>query len=128
MKKFMMIAMLVVLLLMSVTTAFAAGGPIVERGRGPFTLTGTITAIDGGTITVKVVAGNRLVKSYIGQEAPVLTTATTVILQRNPDGVATRLTLADLAVGQNVSVSGRVVAGNLTATRITVGAKLLHLP
>jgi hypothetical protein len=128
MKKFLMIAVLVSLLLMTATTAFAAGNRPLERGRSPFALTGKITAIDGATVTIKVAAGNRLVKAYLGKETPVLTTATTIYLQRNPDGTATRLTIADLAVGQNVSVSGRVTVSGLQANRITVGAQLLHLP
>jgi hypothetical protein len=38
------------------------------------------------------------------------------------------ITLAELAVGQNVSVNGKFKDGNWTASRITVGPDMTHLP
>lgn len=130
MKKFATLSLLVVLLLVTATSALAQEPqpPARQRGRGPFALAGTITAIDGATVTVKVVGGNRMVKEYLGKDLAIQTTEATRFLLKNADGTVTPITLAELTVGQNVSVMGRVAENVFVARRITVGARLVHLP
>jgi hypothetical protein len=141
MKKIFVLVIVLILLAMAVTPALAAGGPHSGNAHGArlrarnsatatFALSGTIASLDSAarTVTVKVVSGNSLVKAYIGQNLTTQTNDSTRFLQRNPDGHATTINFADLVVGQKVSVNG-VLANNVwTATRITVGAKLIHLP
>lgn len=129
MKKSLVVLMVVALLAISATPAFAARGvppqpPVSNRG-GLFTLAGTITAIDGNVVTVSVVSGNPVVKPYLGQAVALQTTATTRFLQVTPTGTVV-ITLADLEVGQNVSAQGTLVSGVWTANRITAGAKIIH--
>lgn len=39
--------------------------------RGPFALAGKIAAIGDGSVTIQVLAGNKIVKPYVGQELTV---------------------------------------------------------
>jgi hypothetical protein len=131
MKKYLFPLIVLIILAVSVSPVFAAGGPPAGKGKkiakAPFTLSGTITAINGSTVTVKVAAGNKLVKTLIGKELSVQTTSSTIYLKT--DGTTTvKITFGDLAVGQKISMSGTVTNTVYTATRITVGAKLVHLP
>ena len=134
MKKVLLPLLMIVLLLASAVPALAAGPqPEKGKGRAPLSLVGTITGIDGTTITVKVMAGNRLVKSVIGQEVEVRTNQWTRFLTRVEGETAAPITLADLVTGQNVSLNGKITtkedgAKIWTATRVTVGPKLVHLP
>ncbi len=127
MKKSMLVALAVTVLLAAVAVPAlaapsAAGGP---GGRGQFTLAGTITAIDGTAVTVRVVSGNPVVHPYLGQNVTLQTTAATRFLLKTPDGTVV-ITLADLAVGQNVSAQGTLANDVWTASRITVGAQIIH--
>jgi hypothetical protein len=124
MKRWMLFVLVFGLLLSIVSPAMAAGpgGP-----RGRFALAGKITAIGDGTVTVKVLAGNKLVKPYVGQELTVTVTDSTRFLLKEGTAV-TPITLADLKVGDKVSVNGRLANQVWTAKRITVGAKLVHFP
>ena len=79
-------------------------------------------------VTVTVACGNRLVKTYVGQDVTLLTAANTRFLLRNPDGTATPLAFEDLEVGQNISSHGTFTDGIWAATRVTVGATLSCLP
>jgi len=124
MKKLASLFIAVVLLVGVAVPAFAASDTS-GRGRVPFTLAGTITAIDGTTVTVHVVAGNYVVRPYIGQDLALQTTTATRFLLKTATGTVV-ITLADLAVGQNVSAQGTFVAGAWTAERITVGAQIIH--
>lgn len=129
MKKSLVVLMVIVLLAVSAAPAFAARGvppqpPISNRG-GLFTLAGTITAIDGSVLTVKVVSGNPIARPYVGQNVALQTTATTRFLLTAPTGTVV-ITLADLQVGQNVSAQGKLANGMWTADRITAGAKIIH--
>ncbi len=122
MKRTMLVALAITMLLAALAVpAFAAGGP---RG-GQFTLAGTITAINGTTVTVHVLAGNPIVRPFIGQDVALQTTATTRFLLVTPTGTQV-ITLADLAAGQNVSAQGDLANSTWTAARITVGAQIIH--
>lgn len=124
MKRWMLFVLVLGLLFVSVSPAMAAGpgGP-----RGTFTLVGKIAAISEGHVTIQVFAGNKLVKPYIDQTLTVTVTASTRFLLK--DGAVVKpITFADLKVGDAVSVNGKAANDIWTATRITVGAKLIHYP
>jgi hypothetical protein len=106
------------------------GGGAGKGGNMPFALAGVISALDPAThtVTVTVACGNTLVKPYISQNLSLHLTDVTRFLLRNPDGVATPISFADLAVGQSVSANGQIVNNFWTASRITVGAELTCLP
>jgi hypothetical protein len=74
-----------------------------------------------------VTGGNPIVREYVGQSLTLQTTSSTRYLLKTDAGVVP-ITLAGLAVGQNVSASGKVANNMWTAARITVGAALVHLP
>jgi hypothetical protein len=109
---------------------YGMGQPADYGSRAPYALSGTISAIDplSQSVTVSVACGNWMVKSYIGTEVTLQTTATTRFLLRNESGTATLLTIADLVVGQTVSSQGTLVDGIFTASRVTMGALLTCLP
>jgi hypothetical protein len=129
MKKSLVVLMVVALLAVSAVPAFAARGgpaqpPAPVRG-GQFTLVGTITAIAGDVVTVKVVSGNPIARPVVGQDVALQTTAATRFLRTTATGTVV-ITLADLQVGDNVSAQGQLAEGLWTAGRITVGAKIIH--
>ena len=129
MKKSLVVLMVVAMLLVSAVPAFAAKGgpsqpPVPNKG-GQFTLVGTITAIAGEVVTVKVVSGNPIARPFVGQAVALQTTAATRFLRTTATGTVV-ITLADLQVGDNVSAQGQLAAGVWTAERITVGAKIIH--
>jgi hypothetical protein len=128
MKKSLVLVLALMLLLVSVTPSFAAGGPPVGRGsNGAFTLAGTITAIDGTTVTVHVVGGSSSVKAFVGKDLALQTINDTRYLLKTSTATVP-ITFADLQVGQNISASGTVANDVWTALRITVGAELIHYP
>jgi len=129
-KKILIPLLVIILLLTAVAPALAGSGPQPARGKGrkPFALVGTITAINGSTVTVHVIAGNRLVKPSIGTDLALATNDLTRFRMRTEDGDTQIITLADLAVGQNVSVNGVIKADVWLASRVTVGPELTHLP
>lgn len=120
-----------VLVLVVLTLALAIASPSMAAGPGGpggpangFALVGAIDNVSGTTVSVTVVAGNWPAKSYIGTTAEVQTTASTIFLLKTST-TCTRITLADLAEGDKVSVNGTVSAEGLIANRITVGAELI---
>lgn len=120
MKRFLPLLLVFALTLALATPALAAG-----KGKTPFTLVGSITAIDvtAQTVTIQVLRGNALVKPFVNQSVTLKTGATTRFLFT--DGTTTTaITFADLKVGDPVSASGRLLDNVWTAARITVGAKL----
>ena len=126
MKKLFVVALALLIALIAVSPAFAAGG-----ARGTFSLVATISAIDSvsGAVTVTVVKGNTLVKSYVGQNLVMTTIASTRYLYKSSaTSIPVAITFADLKVGDAVSVSGKLANGVWTAARITVGASLTCLP
>ncbi len=128
MKKVWIALLVLVVLGATAMPALAAGGPPPVRGKsGRFTLAGVITAINGTAVTVQVAGGNSTVRAYVGQTLTLQTTSSTHYLPRTGTGTVP-ITFADLAVGQKVSASGTVANNVWTAMRITVGAKLIHLP
>ncbi len=124
MKKFVSLLLAVVVLAVVVMPAFAASDSAGGQ-RGSFTLAGTITAINGPAVTVLAVAGNPVVRPYIGQDLTLQTTDATRFLLKTANGTVV-ITLGDLAVGQSVSAQGTLASDIWTATRITVGANLIH--
>lgn len=126
MKKSLMVVLALLMVLVSVAPSLAAGGPPPKRGANDtFTLAGGITAIDGKTVTVRVMSGSTTVHSWVGKDVPVQTTESTRFLLLTSENTEP-ITLAELQVGQNVSVSGTISNEVLTALRITVGAELIH--
>ena len=122
------------ILLLAVAIVAGVAAPALAAGnrppkRMPFNMVGQITAVDttAATVTVEVVRGNRVVKPFIGQTVTVQTTAATRFLKKTETGVVP-IALADLQVGDAVSVQGRLAGEVWTAYRITVGANLSHLP
>ena len=101
-----------------------------KGGKMPNVLIGTITNLDlvTRTVTVDVLSANIAAKDYVGQVITFLTGESTNIVLRNPDGVGTLITFAELAVGLNVSVAGVLSETGWTATRITVDPELRCLP
>lgn len=109
---------------------FTTALPVSAAGNGPrsnFTLVGRITAIGENTVTIQVLAGNKPVKPFVGKELTVAVTDATRFLEIVGD-IAVPITFNDLEVGDPVSVHGKSVNGIWTASRITVGAKLIHFP
>ncbi len=130
MKKLLAVSLVVILLLATAMPAFAAhGAPAVRirAGASQFTLAGKISAIDAGagTVTVRVLAGSRPVHGIINKDVTIYTTPATRYLLKTAAGTQ-MITFADLQAGQNVSVQGIITAKTWTASRITVGALLLH--
>ncbi len=123
MKRYLFVVLALALVFALANPALAAG-PKGGNGTGTFSLAGKITAIDGNTVSVEVVAGNALVKSYIKQTVPLTTTESTRFLA-NDGTTVTAITLSDLKVGDSISDSGTLANNVWTASRITVGAKLL---
>lgn len=112
-------------LALSLTTSALAATPQSGRGNGTFSLVGEVTGLDAAdqTVTVKVLQGNRWVKAYVGFELTIATTDSTRFLT-NDDLITTPVSFSVLAVGDRVSVQGRMVAGAWTAARITVDLKV----
>ena len=107
---------------------FATVGPVSAAGSGrrsPFNFVGRITEIGDGTIAVEVLRGNKLAKPSFDQTLTVAVADTTCYLEIVGD-IAVPITFDDLEVGDPVSVHGMLVDGIWTASRITVGAKLIH--
>ena len=122
------------ILLLAVVIVAGMAVPVLAAGnrppkRMPFNMVGQITAVDTGaaTVAVKVVRGNRVVKPFIGQTVTVQTDAATRFLKKTEAGVVP-IALADLQVGDAVSVQGRLAGEVWTAYRITVGADLSQMP
>lgn len=124
MKKSILVLLVVVMLLISTFPVFAASANTSGK-RTLFMLTGRITSIQGSTVTVDVLAGKPIVHPYVGQTLDIQTTDGTRFLLKTEAGTVA-ISLADLAVDQNVSVQGEVVDGLWTATRITAGADITH--
>lgn len=129
MKKSLVVLMVVALLAISAAPVLAARGvppkPLVRNQGGQFTLAGTITAIEDNLVTVQVVGGNPVVKSFVGQTVTLQTTTATRFLLTSATGTVV-ITLADLQVGQNVSAQGKLAVGIWVTDRITVGAQIIH--
>jgi len=118
MKRWLLFVLVLGLFFASVSPAMAAGpGP-----RGTFALAGKITAIGDGNVTIQVLVGNKVVKPYAGQVLTVTVTTSTRFLLK--DG--TVIAFADLKVGDAVSMHGTFVDQVWIASRITVGAQLIH--
>jgi hypothetical protein len=126
MKKITVLLIVVLLTLALVTPTLAKSAPPVSRQ--PFSLVGKITSVDpvARTVTVQVLRGNPLVRSYLNKTVVLQVTAATRYVFT--DGITQKLiTFDDLKVGNPVSAGGSMVVNSWTATRITVGAKLTCL-
>jgi len=121
MKRLLPFVFLFVLLFATVVPVSAAGyGP-----RSTFTFVGNITVIGTDTVTVQVLAGNKLAQPNVDQAFTVTVTPSTRYLL-NDGTVVVPITFTDLKVGDPVSVYGTLVENVWLASRITVGAKLIH--
>lgn len=123
MKRWFLFALLFVMM-------FAAVLPVSAAGNGPrsnFTFVGRIAETGDGTVTIEVLRGNKLAQPNIDQPLTVVVTDSTRFLL-NDGTVVMPITFADLEVGDPVSVHGILVSGVWTASRITVGAQLIHFP
>ncbi len=127
MKRWVVLLLIAVLVAGIAAPALAAGNKPPRRM--PFNLIGRITAVDTGaaTVTVEVLRGNRVVKPYIGRTVTLQTDAATRFLKKTETGTLP-ISLADLQVGDAVSVQGRLAGETWTAYRITAGANLSGLP
>jgi hypothetical protein len=105
------------------TVTGAGVGQGQQAARGTFALTGTIAAIGTDTVTIDVYRGNKLVQPYLGTQVTVTVTSATRFLLRDGTTVSI-ISLADLEVGQQVSVNGLFVDDVWMISRITVGATL----
>ena len=131
MKKLFIAALVLMIPLATVSPVLAAGGGGGRGPRGTIALVGKITTIDtaSGVVEVSVLKGNKLVQPYIGQNLALATNSSTRYLYKSSaTAVPVAITLADLKVGDPVSVNGRTANGLWTASRITVGARLSCFP
>lgn len=111
-----------------------------QNMRMPFYLQGTITAISGDTITVKLIHGNSKVKQFIGTDLVITTSEMTQFYKINQgqesqgetessptdnDGSGSRvaITFGQLAVNDVVAIHGNVVLG--TDSSVTYNARLV---
>jgi hypothetical protein len=103
------------------------GAQMGQQGsRKTFALVGTIAAIGTDSVTINVLAGNKLAQPAIGTEIAVTVSLQTWYVLR--DGTTyTLIDFADLEVGQSVSVNGTLDNSTWLASRITVGAPLTCL-
>jgi len=122
MKRWLLFVLLLGLLFATALPVSAAG-----NGRSNFTLAGRITAIGDDTVTIEFLSGNKTVKPYLDSEWPVTVTGSTRYLLKDGD-LTVPITFADLKEDDLVSVHGTFVGNVWTASRITVGAKLIHFP
>ena len=110
----MVAVILILALLVAITPALAASPGKI------FTVLGTITALDNGSITVAVVDANKLASSYIGDALTVNVTGSTQYYQYVADGTNLTITLEDIEVGNTVNVRGRLVSDIFTAQVVTI--------
>jgi hypothetical protein len=120
-KKLVVLAMVALVALVTATPGLASGNGVNGGSyRQFFSVLGTITAIDGDTITVQVLEGSRLVWPYIGQALTVQMTPTTLYYKWTPDGLLS-ITFSDVKVGNTTNIHGTVAEdGDFTAGRVTV--------
>jgi hypothetical protein len=86
-------------------------------------MVGTIAAIGTDTLTIEVIAGNKLVQGSIGTQVIVTVVPETRYLLKTGIMVAP-ITFSGLQMGQKVSLNGIFADNTLTAFRVTVGANL----
>lgn len=131
MKRWFSILLALMLLAAFATPVLAAPVQPKLGPRGTFSIVGTIDSIDAaaGTVTVNVLRGNLLTKSYWGGQVTLVTTPSTRYLYKaSATALPVPITFADLKVGDKVSVNGKLANNVWTANRITVGARLVHFP
>ncbi len=126
MKRWLLFVLLFGLLFATVVPVSAAG-----NGRSNFTLVGWLRGVDveGKTVTIEVVRGNKLAQPEIGNKELTISVAYARILY-NDGIVVTKIEISELFghIGEPVSVHGTYTNGVWTVSRITVGAKLIHFP
>ena len=116
MKKTWVILLTIVILLASVSPVLAAGNGYHGK---PTILTGMIIAVDSYSSSFRV-------KTIAGDEINIQTTEYTRFLVRVVDDVADKVSFEYLEIDQYISTRVELVNGIWTATRVTVGADLLH--
>jgi len=109
-------------------TAIKTEAGLLQRGmRGTVALVGTITAVGTDSVSIQVEKGNTLAADLIGTIVTVTITPETRLMLRDGTTCAP-ITLADLAIGQQVSLNGIQTETGLVVYRITVGAFLFGTP
>lgn len=110
-KKWIVAAMLVVALALAVTPLAAAAGKgsghKVAKGKSKFNLVGTVSAIaaDGSTLTAKVKAGTKTVRTFRGADLTLAVDPAAKIRLVTEEGCIA-VTLADIPVGVKVKIRG----------------------
>jgi hypothetical protein len=104
----------------TVTPALASGDGVNVGSPQQFSVLGTITEIDGDTITVQVLEGSRLVWPNIGQALDVQMTPTTLYYEWTPHGLEA-ITFGAVEKGDTTNIHGTVAEdGDFTASRVIV--------
>lgn len=119
MKRFLLLALVLIMALASTLPVLAAPDAVVPPPKGAFSLVGRITALGENTVTVKVWSGNTLVQKYWGKELTItVTDATRYFFKQGT--VLQSITFSDLQVGQRVAVNGYTANDVWKAYKITV--------
>ena len=119
-KKLVVLAMVALVALVTVTPTLASGNGVNNGSHQKFSVLGTITTIDGDTITVQVLEGSQLVWPFIGQALAVQMTPDTLYYEWTPDGLVS-ITFGDVKVGDRTNIHGTVAEdGDFTAVRVIV--------
>lgn len=117
-KKLAIWAMVALVVLVTVTPALASTSGVSAGSHQQFSALGTITDVDGDTITIQVLEGSRLIWPYIGQALTVQVMPATLYYEWTPNGLVS-ITLADLEVGDRTNIHGTVAEdGVFTAGRV----------
>jgi hypothetical protein len=129
MRKLIVLAVVAALALMAAPAAFAGNGN--GKGNGGkkkavvnYSLSGNVTAVDAanGSVSVEVVKANAAARSYKGKTVDLKVAATTLYYERTADGERVAVTLADIAVGDRITSTGKLTkaTGAFAAKRITI--------
>ena len=127
MKRWLLFVLLLGLLFTTVLPVSAAG-----NGRSNFTLVGWLRGVDvdGKTVTIEVVRGNKVAQFEIGNKGLPISADNARLLYNDGINVSEIEDISDLVdfINEPVSVHGTYTNEAWTASRITVGAKLIHFP
>ena len=133
MKKLLLFSLVIVLVLVSTLPAAPVSAMSEKcanvvnlKGTLRFALAGRVRAVDtlNRTVTVEILAGNRIAKKCLGEYIVLDTTANTRFLYSG----GAKSSIANLSWGDPVSANGKVdkLTGEWVARRISEGASLLN--
>jgi hypothetical protein len=137
MRKLIALAAVVALALVAVPAALAGNGSGTGTGTctgtgtgqggsraavANYSLSGTVTAVDNGVVTVTVRKANKAARAYKGKTVDLAVTSTTLYYERTVDGERVAVSLADISAGDRITSSGKLVkaTGAFSAKRITI--------